>query len=677
VQAMLGSVPADDGASAKIAEVLADTGLVAGEASADALLDKARNALAAEVGQEPDRIALEAAALKVATDHWTRQAGDDSDALRRAQQLQDRLTTEMAPLRELQRTLAALRELRPKFNEAEIEGLGIGELQVPLSALVAGLPPREAAQWRADVAKQLLEQHRQGQEESAAKVIAPTPVPDPVQTFLDTVEPKLQSQWRERLTGGENLDALLAKQTQLGRALTQQSVEQLVADNKPVLKPPRLPGRLGMRFKIEPNTAYAVSYKSKSDFIRALGSAVQGLPDEPMQIRTPDNARRFDLHRHPQDGGDGLMIFDQLTGDALDVASHENIAPAVADALGIQANDSGAIVVSYGGAPEVMSDSARFYWTREQIQRWFVAPLHQRSPISARTSNDMSRAVAQWHDDAAAWDARQDSIVGGALRMMRTLGVGTALMTEDNAREFANSLRELGLVQRAGLAGDAVPAHLSSLDRFAAHLAQRPEALASLADRLLPPAAMYKRLRDGESSDGAASLALWQSIFATPDAARRESLAKLAWADLVPLVNSHFRAQQSAQHDTPPDFGPSFTHLEQHRSQLPRIGLRDLGPTAVGLDRLAMRAGVVDTLHRVRAGIARGEAQSPDGWMDLHALVTDRLLQVNSVSMSFLSVTEIVDVVDRLAETILWDVELAAELLEKARVDIDNAARGR
>jgi hypothetical protein len=84
--------------------------------------------------------------------------------------------------------------------------------------------------------------------------------------------------------------------------------------------------------------------------------------------------------------------------------------------------------------------------------------------------------------------------------------------------------------------------------------------------------------------------------------------------------------------------------------------------------------------------IARGEAQSPDGWTDLHALVTDRLSQVNSASTSLSFFTEIVDALDRSEQDIRWDAELptellipwdaglAIELLEKARVDIDDAA---
>jgi hypothetical protein len=87
-----------------------------GRLTADAVIrvTQARRDLAAEVGQQPQDISLDIAALKVGQDYWRARIGREADAFERASSDQSQLVDAMAPLRE--QAMARKAELKTTEN---------------------------------------------------------------------------------------------------------------------------------------------------------------------------------------------------------------------------------------------------------------------------------------------------------------------------------------------------------------------------------------------------------------------------------------------------------------------------------------------------------------------------------------------------------------------------------
>jgi tellurite methyltransferase len=233
----------------QVLQPLVGTRLVeGGQLTADAVvrLAQARRTLAAEVGQRPQDIPLDIAALKVGQDYWTARIGREADAFERARGYQSQLEQAMAPLRQqatarkaadselatlrsdYEQTLAAIQEVKPDFDGADIGRTTVGE--VTLQQLEAAMPPVDHARLSLQIARQYLDHYR-----AAAQ---PTSASSAVQRFLSQVEPNLRARWEAQLVGGAPLHSLLLRQAQAGQPLDTHSVGPLVALNEPVLRPP-------------------------------------------------------------------------------------------------------------------------------------------------------------------------------------------------------------------------------------------------------------------------------------------------------------------------------------------------------------------------------------------------------------------------------------------------------
>jgi hypothetical protein len=415
VQAMLGGGPADERASAKIAEVLADTGLAARDARTQSMLDKARNALAAEVDVLPEELPVGVEALKVGSEHWTAQIGRDPQAQRRAQKLQDRLTQAMGPLRklktqamelqhELESVIAEIHELKPELTPEELE-------------------------------KQLLV----------------------VRDFIDKL-PDLKQQWQQRLVGsGEKLEDLVLGHVTSGGALSPQSVEVLVRRSQPVVSPPAHP-----IFAADLNTHYLLQYDKPSELFAALAVVMYVHPNAAFHVRTPDGARSFTIYRH---GDIGQVIMDTsgetelavpqgaIRGDRgsnivaaeailLELGVSEIAQNVYEDPTGVLKNG---LIVSYGGANEVTSNNAPIYLTREQLFSEIALQPSQRKPVSVWAS----RYIAGWLAAEVSYGPpMRADWYRMEQHMLQALGVEGEITFTDSS-EFTHGLRELAAVARA------------------------------------------------------------------------------------------------------------------------------------------------------------------------------------------------------------------------------------
>ncbi len=464
---------------------LAGTHLIQrGRLTADAVIriTQARRELAAEVGQRPQDISLDIAALKVGQDYWTARIGREADAFERARGYQLQLEQAMAPLRqqatariavehelevlrgEYALTVSAIREIKPDFDETDIGRAAVGE--VTLQQLEEAMPPADHARLSLQVARQYLDHYR-----AAAQ---PTSASSAVRDFLSQVAPATRLRWETQLFGSAPLHDLLMQQAQAGRPLDTPGVLQLVSLNEPVLRPPEyvessmsvLYGPRALTAQLD--SAYELRFRRPEFLQSPLADAFQQLPSAPMQIRTADNTRRFDVYRH---AGQGQTIIDQSSGYALSGAQ-EDPAGAVIAALGIGEHEAGALVISYGDSPAVMSDKPRFYWTQQQIDDWLDKPPAERAPVTRAVQQELlALALKSNRETSPDWDVDSRENLNGALWTLGRLGIEPNRIDDHSARHLLVLVRGLARNEREQWLGrDDPPQRLQSLADYLANL---------------------------------------------------------------------------------------------------------------------------------------------------------------------------------------------------------------
>jgi tellurite methyltransferase len=467
----------------QVLQPLVGTRLVeGGQLTADAVarLAQARRTLAAEVGRQPQDISLDIAALKVGQDYWTARIGREADAFERARGYQSQLEQAMAPLRQeasarkaadselttlrsdYEQTLAAIQEVKPDFDGADIGRTTVGE--VTLQQLEAAMPPADHARLSLQIARQYLDHYR-----AAAQ---PTSASSAVQRFLSQVEPNLRARWEEQLVGGAPLHGLLLQQAQAGQPLDARSVDQLVALNEPVLRPPNfvdpaLPSRPVLRtFAAQRGSVYELRFSHPVLLRSLLAAALKKLPFEPMQIRTADNTRRFDIYRH---AGQGQTIIDQSSGDALPGAQDEPV-QAMIKALGVVPQQAGALVVSYGDTPAVMANDAVFYWTQQQIDDWLDKPPGDRSPVTRSVEQALfAAALKNGRETSPEWRVDSRVNLDEGLLMLHQLGIEPDRIDDNSARQLLVLMRDQARDERQQWLGrDNPPWRLLTLANYIA-----------------------------------------------------------------------------------------------------------------------------------------------------------------------------------------------------------------
>jgi hypothetical protein len=445
-------------------------------------ITQARRELATEVGQQPQDIILDIAVLKVGQDYWTARIGHEADAFERARGYQSQFEQAMAPLRQqatarkakegelatlrsdYEQTLAAIQEVKPDFDGADIGRTTVGE--VTLQQLEAAMPPADHARLSLQIARQYLDHYR-----AAAQ---PTSASSAVQRFLSQVEPNLRARWEAQLVGGAPLHSLLLRQAQAGQPLDAHSVDPLVALNEPVLRPPQFVDPAmslladSRTFEAERGSAYELRFRRPVFLESLLAAALQELPFEPMQIRTADNTRRFDVYRH---AGQGQTIIDQSSGDALPGAQDEPV-QAVIKALGIGPQQAGALVVSYGDTPAVISDDAVFYWTQQQIDDWLDKPPSERSPVTPSVEQALfTVALKNGRETSPEWRVDSRVNLDEGMLMLHQLGIEPDRIDDNSARHLLVLLRDQARDERQQWLGrDNPPQRLLTLADYIANL---------------------------------------------------------------------------------------------------------------------------------------------------------------------------------------------------------------
>jgi hypothetical protein len=341
-------------ANRPILDALKDTDLLhAGRLKNDAWprLFNAQRAVAREFGVRLEDVSMHAAALKAAELFWTVRVGQNDSAFERARSAQVKLRTAVEALVRL-----AVKSASESQRSREDD-------------VVAAVRPDEMAA-----------------------------------AFLADVPLERRAQWDQQLTGGPALEVLLTQQARDGKPLTQDGVQALVSRNAPMVRPQQVaPGEVA---SITFDSAYELPYGSRKEMLQTMLMALNQLPDEAMQIRTPDGKHRFDLYRH-ENGG--YTVIDLSTGDAVPVSSHYGVIRFVARSLRVMRGDSGALVVSYGSTPAILAAQPQFYMTRQQIEEMLAQPQARRPQMTAQTVQAITDLIQRGEITAApgVWDAAQ------------------------------------------------------------------------------------------------------------------------------------------------------------------------------------------------------------------------------------------------------------------------------
>ena len=344
---------------------LEGTGLVRdGQLTAEAVtkLHDARQALAQEAGRPLASVSPATAALQVLSEYWTARITGDASAFEKARVAQGALVQAMAPLRtqaaqqragmqaglDYDATLASIKVLAPTFVEGRIADTKVGE--VTLAQLQSSMPVEQFASLRLDVARRYLA-HYQALRDTAAAASAK----DPAQAFIAKLKSAARKSIEMQLIGGPTLADVVHAEAARGGTLTVERISRAAAAMQPA---PLLPPLPFSPSQTEPNRFYELRYQGLPDLRKQLRDAFEYDDQLPMQIRTTDGSRRFDIYRH---GGErtGTTIIDQRDGSAL--AQPSGSVPAILNALGFKGSSYGGLVISYGSAEAVMADRPSIY----------------------------------------------------------------------------------------------------------------------------------------------------------------------------------------------------------------------------------------------------------------------------------------------------------------------------
>lgn len=350
-------------------------------------LVQARQQLGDEVGMPVDECV---AALQVAQDHWTSRIDQVDGAFERAMQAQALLTQAMAPHRDLAALreecatrLDALREADPSFDEARIGRTLVDEDGTTLAALEAASSPDDLAQQigLAGLRLQIIEMTAEQQ----APTVEPTRLMTPQQFQALTTDLPADTlvNARFRLGPRMKLEDAVQPYAAPGHRLTGDELEQAVQDNEPVIRP-LARGVHSFDESPELNTFYEINLHDFDRGADVLNSAYSQQFYAPMQIRTADNSRRFDLYRHGHgfDPAEGTTIIDERDRA---IPMPRGAVQALLDELQLGPDTPRQLVISYGDSDVVMRDDPFMYWSRADADAALAALQAGRAPSSLST----------------------------------------------------------------------------------------------------------------------------------------------------------------------------------------------------------------------------------------------------------------------------------------------------
>jgi hypothetical protein len=403
-------------------ELLADTGYLDESGmptkQAQSRLKQARQRLAADLQLNTREITRNAAAAYVAREHWTARAGTDPAALARAQAAQEAENRLLQPQRQAyaqwqdtqrqyQDTVALIRGLRPDFDEALILRQQVGESTIgQLAASTAPTDPTMAA-LRLNVAKQLLEHFESAAQGSNDALQAR------ITAFKQDVGSEQVVRWKQQLVGsGTSLDTLLRVQADR-TPLDTESVDRLVAEHAPVIRPQRAFGGTLLGSNSQTDRFYLLNESTPEDLALNLGAALRAHPNAMMQISTTDGTGQWQIYRHE---GLGSNVIDANTNELLPLATDGNhldsIKHTILQALQQTQGDESvtSLVVSYANPHDPNSPVLRVkqnpgFWTKQTVNEfmdaWSANPAALRaamqdlnSPLRRRFSNITAAEVA-------------------------------------------------------------------------------------------------------------------------------------------------------------------------------------------------------------------------------------------------------------------------------------------
>jgi hypothetical protein len=476
----------DDRLDTGVIDALVGTPFMEGAALSDEgqqRLARAQQQLSAETGVPVEE---SVAALQLAQDHWTSQIVNEENAFERALRTQDALTQAMRPYREL----AALRneyaarvdvlsQADPTFDEQRIGRTRIGDDGVTLGQIEATVAPQDVAQQTQLVALRLQVVQMLERQHAAVSAAA--------------LEQGFSQAQYEELTADLSAPALANAQFRLGPTMTlrdavqpyampgfrlsAEQLEQAVQNNEPVVRPQPWQLLFGTS-PIERDMFYELDFANRAQAVIRLNEAHRRLPLEPMQIRTADNDRRFDIYRHGSEAS-GTTVLDE-NGRAF--PSPRGAVQAVLDELQITADQSGQLVVSFGSGDKVMSNQPQMYWSRADADSYLEA---LRAPLAGSDLNELSTSQAAALKQHAARTRPHDEALAYLLMADRTSDSWIPAWIHDAESPLAPRVRQVlidaGLVSAQTLESDigAVADHVFN--------AAQAEALRYAQRLTLPP----------------------------------------------------------------------------------------------------------------------------------------------------------------------------------------------
>jgi hypothetical protein len=144
----------------------------------------------------------------------------------------------------------------------------------------------------------------------------------------------------------------------------------------------------------------------------------------------------------------------------------------VIDALGIGPQQAGALVVSYGDTPAVMSDDAVFYWTQQQIDDWLDKPPGERSAVTPSVEQALfTVALKNGRETSPEWRVDSRVNLDEGMLMLHQLGIEPDRIDDNSARHLLILMRDQARDERQQWLGrDNPPQRLLTLADYSANL---------------------------------------------------------------------------------------------------------------------------------------------------------------------------------------------------------------